>query len=535
MGTKDPPTLAEPESIPLDVIGCGCVDPKNCACPRDGGGCRNGFCFCPLTGQLEYDERRCHPAYGKSEEIHSVCPIPCACGCRSSEICGADGRCYCPDGTLVVPLVNASDHLIGHNQTCPRLVPTTLQPPAFIAPTSSPSTSIPVILMAIAAFGSLVLVLTCTIVFFLRRKDQKQLKRQFNTPRRSHFATSGTIDSQIALEMTPNDLYESARLLSSETLNLLGSKAIQPERIQIKEQVGQGNFGTVYRGRLQSLNGGDPLEVAIKVPRLNGRDLNQMRDFYLEAQITMTLENENILSCIGISADQQGAPWLLFEFMPFGDLAESDLWWLSLQIARGMKYLSDRHFTHRDLAARNCLLGHNLALKISDFGLTRDIYTNEYYQVRIFLSSIELKITPQMGEHRLLPIRWMSPESIQFGKFSTETDIWSFGVVLWEIFSFGKRPYFSYSNQEVAELLPVAGISLRPPEACPDLLKSIMLSCLQTEVKERISFEEIIRKLEEVQQLFCHTNPSYVETSFAARSDLLLSEELALFVEDEAE
>ncbi|XP_059088960.1 tyrosine-protein kinase transmembrane receptor Ror-like [Tigriopus californicus] len=514
------PDLVPFNTIPLDVIGCGCQDAKNCSCPSDGGGCRNGFCFCPSSGRLEFEDRRCHPAFQNSEGIglSNKCPIPCSCGCRSSEICGLDGRCYCPDGTLVVPLVNGTDHLVGHNQTCPKIISTTDQVPSVISSQEDQAAiSIQTEILSIFAFGFLVLFLTSIIVYFLRRQDHRR-KRQFHSCHRNN--QSLMMDgSPMAMAMTSNELYESGRLLSPETLSLFGSKLIEQDRLQLQEQVGQGNFGTVHRGLLSSSNGSTSTEVAIKIPRISAKQTSSLKDFYLEAQIATTFDHENILSCLGISANPNEAPWLVFEYMPFGDLAEvlrsnsgvpslqrqdlpilemSDLWWLSLQVAQGMKYLGDLRYTHRDLAARNCLLGRDLRLKISDFGLTRDIYTNEYYQ---------------MGEHRLLPIRWMSPESIQFGKFSPESDIWSYGVVLWEIFSFGKRPYFSYSNQEVAELLPQCKIHLTPPESCPDLLKSIMLSCLELEAQDRIRFPEIIEKLE-VRQFFCHTNPSYVETKF---------------------
>ncbi|ROT61155.1 putative high affinity nerve growth factor receptor-like, partial [Penaeus vannamei] len=175
-----------------------------------------------------------------------------------------------------------------------------------------------------------------------------------------------------------------------------------------------------------------------------------------EVEIMSAFRHENIVSLIGIVAtDAGGRPWMVFEFMPYGDLAEvlrscnkqfysndspvkslgkEDLLSMSVQIASGMEYLSSQHFVHRDLACRNCLVGENLCVKISDFGMSRDVYTCDYYKV---------------GGSRMLPVRWMAPESIMYGKFTLESDVWSFGVVLWEIYSFGKQPYYGNSNEHV--------------------------------------------------------------------------------------
>ncbi|XP_026686010.1 tyrosine-protein kinase transmembrane receptor Ror-like [Diaphorina citri] len=122
-----------------------------------------------------------------------------------------------------------------------------------------------------------------------------------------------------------------------------------------------------------------------------------------------------------------------------------------LQVAAGMAYLCSHHYVHRDLAARNCLVGDGLTVKISDFGLSRDVYASDYYRIQ---------------SKSLLPVRWMPPESILYGKFTTESDVWSYGVVLWEVYSYGLQPYYGYSNQEVIEMIRSRQM-LRGPEDCP--------------------------------------------------------------------
>jgi len=144
-----------------------------------------------------------------------------------------------------------------------------------------------------------------------------------------------------------------------------------------------------------------------------------------------------------------------------------------------MEYLASHHYVHRDIAARNCLVGDNLTVKISDFGLSRDIYAADYYRVQ---------------SKALLPVRWMPPESIMYGKFSSESDVWAFGVLLWEIFSYGLQPYYGYNNGEVMEMVRCRQL-LPCPDDCPSIMYALMIECWHEMPSRRPTFREIHGRL----------------------------------------
>ena len=229
------------------------------------------------------------------------------------------------------------------------------------------------------------------------------------------------------------------------------------------------------------------------------------------------LDHPNIVKLYGVCTD--GLPYyLVFEYMDLGDLskylrdyassrqcrlmdhsscrrsqAESTLSDdpptlshkvlsdISKQIAAGMEYLAERSHVHRDLACRNCLVkscpkadetSSKVIVKIGDFGMSHDLYQRNYYRVQ--------------GQ-AILPVRWMSPEAVIFGKFSTAGDVWSFGVTMWEVFSFAMQPYYGYSNDEVMKFIRSGG-HLKRPTDCPEGIYSIMQKCWNMEPDERPTF-----------------------------------------------
>ncbi|KAJ6641007.1 Tyrosine-protein kinase transmembrane receptor Ror, partial [Pseudolycoriella hygida] len=261
--------------------------------------------------------------------------------------------------------------------------------------------------------------------------------------------------------------------------------------VKFVEELGEGAFGKVYKGELTQTNG-EKIFVAVKALKENASAKTQA-DFKREIELISDLKHANIVCILGVVLKEEPL-CMLFEYMTQGDLHEflianspnegkslTQLQFLqiAMQISEGMEYLSGHHYVHRDLAARNCLVGDSLTVKISDFGLSRDIYSSDYYRVQ---------------SKSLLPVRWMPSESILYGKFTTESDIWSFGVVLFEIYSYGLQPYYGYTNQEVISMVRARQL-LPCPEVCPSAVYSLMVECWHEQAVRRPSFPEIGHRL----------------------------------------
>ncbi|XP_032018574.1 muscle, skeletal receptor tyrosine-protein kinase isoform X3 [Hylobates moloch] len=369
----------------------------------------------------------------------------------------------------------------------------------------SPTYSMTVIISIMSSFAIFVLLTITTLYCCRRRKQWKNKKRE------SAAVTLTTLPSELLLDrLHPNPMYQRMPLLLNPKLLSL---EYPRNNIEYVRDIGEGAFGRVFQARAPGLLPYEPFTmVAVKMLKEEA-SADMQADFQREAALMAEFDNPNIVKLLGVCA--VGKPMcLLFEYMAYGDLNEflrsmsphtvcslshSDLSMraqvsspgppplscaeqlcIARQVAAGMAYLSERKFVHRDLATRNCLVGENMVVKIADFGLSRNIYSADYYKA---------------NENDAIPIRWMPPESIFYNRYTTESDVWAYGVVLWEIFSYGLQPYFGMAHEEVIYYVRDGNI-LSCPENCPVELYNLMRLCWSKLPADRPSFTSIHRILE---------------------------------------
>ncbi|XP_012994088.1 ephrin type-A receptor 7 isoform X4 [Esox lucius] len=291
------------------------------------------------------------------------------------------------------------------------------------------------------------------------------------------------------------------------------AKELDASCIKIERVIGAGEFGEVCSGRLK-LPGKRDTSVAIKTLKV-GYSEKQRRDFLCEASIMGQFDHPNVVHLEGVVT--RGKPvMIVIEYMENGSLdaflRKHDGQFTVIQlvgmlrgIAAGMRYLSDMGYVHRDLAARNILVNSNLVCKVSDFGLSRVIdddpeavytTTGKMQDVMnvIFTPATDLRFTEQGGK---IPVRWTAMEAIQYRKFTSASDVWSYGIVMWEVMSYGERPYWDMSNQDVIKAIE-EGYRLPAPMDCPPGLHQLMLDCWQKERADRPKFDQIVGILDKM-------------------------------------
>ncbi|XP_057303674.1 tyrosine kinase receptor Cad96Ca-like [Hydractinia symbiolongicarpus] len=287
------------------------------------------------------------------------------------------------------------------------------------------------------------------------------------------------------------------------------------EKLKLLKRIGEGNFGCVYKAEAENIKGSHGKStVAVKVLKDNAKDKDK-EEFLEELELMKQLPyHPNVVHFLGCCT-KKGEPLIIVEFLPCGDLLdilrrpesqkssnsflhESDFINFALDIARGMGHLHACKVLHRDLACRNVLIANNGRCKVSDLGLARFVGENRTYQ--------------SVSER--LPIKWMAPESIFYRTFSYKTDIWSFGITLWEIITKGEKPYPGHTGREVGALLD-RGVRLPRPFHCSEELYRLMAQCWQDEPSSRPSFRQLEYLLMEMRK----ESNKYLNMSYYQEND----------------
>ncbi|CAB3410185.1 unnamed protein product [Caenorhabditis bovis] len=258
---------------------------------------------------------------------------------------------------------------------------------------------------------------------------------------------------------------------------------IDRREIVMHDKLGGGQYGDVYEGYWKRYQ----KTVAVKALK---EDVMPLHEFLAEAALMKVLHHRNLVSLIGVCTRE--APFFIItEFMSCGNLLEylrktdkavlpmPTLMQMATQIASGMAYLESRHFIHRDLAARNCLVGPNNVVKIADFGLARFMREDTY--------------TAHAGAK--FPIKWTAPEGLAYNTFSSKSDVWAYGILLWEIASYGMAPYPGVELSNVYGLLE-KGFRMDVPTGCPDSVYRLMLQCWNWSPSDRPRFHDIYNNLD---------------------------------------
>ncbi|XP_047277519.1 protein-tyrosine kinase 2-beta isoform X7 [Homo sapiens] len=299
--------------------------------------------------------------------------------------------------------------------------------------------------------------------------------------RRSHLSESCSIESDIYAE------------IPDETLRRPGGPqyGIAREDVVLNRILGEGFFGEVYEG-VYTNHKGEKINVAVKTCKKDCT-LDNKEKFMSEAVIMKNLDHPHIVKLIGIIEEEP--TWIIMELYPYGELGHYlernknslkvlTLVLYSLQICKAMAYLESINCVHRDIAVRNILVASPECVKLGDFGLSRYIEDEDYYKASV----------------TRLPIKWMSPESINFRRFTTASDVWMFAVCMWEILSFGKQPFFWLENKDVIGVLE-KGDRLPKPDLCPPVLYTLMTRCWDYDPSDRPRFTELVCSLSDVYQM----------------------------------
>uniref|UniRef100_A0A6Q2Y922 receptor protein-tyrosine kinase n=1 Tax=Esox lucius TaxID=8010 RepID=A0A6Q2Y922_ESOLU len=310
--------------------------------------------------------------------------------------------------------------------------------------------------------------------------------------------------------------------VSDELQAKLQDFMIMRHLLSIGKVLGEGEFGSVVEGTLKQPNGTSE-KVAVKTMKLDNFSQREIEEFLNEAACMKDFDHPNVIRLLGVCLEVGSGhfpkPMVILPFMRYGDLhsfllrsrlGDSPLFLptqtllkFMIDIAMGMEYLSGRNFLHRDLAARNCMLRDDMTVCVADFGLSKKIYSGDYYR---------------QGRIAKMPVKWIAVESLADRVFTVKSDVWAFGVTMWEIATRGMTPYPGIQNHEIYDYL-LEGHRLKQPADCLDELYEIMYSCWRADPLDRPTFIQVQELLEKLTEKLPGASTSkediiYINTSF---------------------
>ena len=313
--------------------------------------------------------------------------------------------------------------------------------------------------------------------------------------------------------------------------------------LEVVSELGEGAFGRVFKARAPGIKRGDyvlPEFVAVKTLKEEA-EYEAVEEFCKEVKVCVQFEHENVIRLLAVCTTI-AQKCMIFEFMDLGNLGEllrlsdpdspsypgsnsqqilitADMFLsIVLQVANGLNYLAKLKFVHRDIATRNCLMDSKLTVKIADFGMSREVSSMDYYRIG--------------SSKACLPVRWMPPEALMYGKFTLKSDVWSYGVLMWEVYSYGHQPHTGVSNYEVIDRIK-EGRLLECPTHCPPAIFDIMKSCWTRSPAKRATMDTIWSRLNKLNKLgqptkgeddSSKTAEGYLNLAFA---EVISEEELA--------
>ncbi|XP_069463939.1 tyrosine-protein kinase Mer isoform X2 [Ambystoma mexicanum] len=350
--------------------------------------------------------------------------------------------------------------------------------------------------------GAVLIVVIVYVALLLRRRY---------TETKFGYAFSSADESELVVNFTAKQSYSRKAIevtirnlgISEDLQQKLHDVMIDSDALTLGKILGEGEFGSVVEGELTDPDGGCQ-KVAVKTMKLENFSQREIEEFLSEAACMKDFHHPNVIKllgvCLEVSSRQTPKPVVVLPFMKYGDLhsfllcsrLQTDPQNVSLQtlikfmidIALGMEYLSNRNFLHRDLAARNCMLRDDMKVCVADFGLSKKIYSGDYYR---------------QGRIAKMPVKWIAIESLADRIYTIKSDVWAFGVTMWEIITRGMTPYPGVQNHEIYDYL-FQGHRLKQPSDCLDELYELMYLCWRADPVDRPTFTDLKVSLEKLLQ-----------------------------------